>query len=74
MNVGLIQLVTPDGCHDVSMTASELALPLSELLARRGFPLNTRCGGRGLCAGCEVELRTGALRCLGDDTPPPAGA
>jgi uncharacterized 2Fe-2S/4Fe-4S cluster protein (DUF4445 family) len=74
VNVGLIQLVTPDGCHDVSMTASELALPLSELLARRGFPLNTRCGGRGLCAGCEVELRTGALRCLGDDTPPPAGA
>jgi len=39
----------------------ELAPPkgdgtLAEFLARQGFPLNTRCGGRGLCNGCEVLL------------------
>jgi uncharacterized 2Fe-2S/4Fe-4S cluster protein (DUF4445 family) len=74
VNAGPIQLVTPDGRHDLSAAGADAALPLSELLARRGFPLNTRCGARGLCAGCEVEVRAGALRRLGDDTPPPAGA
>jgi uncharacterized 2Fe-2S/4Fe-4S cluster protein (DUF4445 family) len=34
--------------------------PLSERLDRAGQPLNTRCGGRGLCSGCEVELLRGA--------------
>ncbi len=33
--------------------------PLSERLERAGHPLNTRCGGRGLCSGCEVELLHG---------------
>jgi uncharacterized 2Fe-2S/4Fe-4S cluster protein (DUF4445 family) len=68
-----IQLVTPGGRHEVSVAAGDAALPVSGLLARRGFPLNTRCGGRGLCAGCEVEVRAGALRGLRDETPPPAG-
>jgi uncharacterized 2Fe-2S/4Fe-4S cluster protein (DUF4445 family) len=34
---------------------------LAEVLAAHGLPLNTRCGQRGLCRGCEVELREGAL-------------
>ncbi len=34
---------------------------LAELLAQSGHPLNTRCGQRGLCRGCIVELREGAL-------------
>jgi uncharacterized 2Fe-2S/4Fe-4S cluster protein (DUF4445 family) len=34
---------------------------LSDLLADRGFPLNTRCGKRGICRGCEVELLEGSL-------------
>jgi uncharacterized 2Fe-2S/4Fe-4S cluster protein (DUF4445 family) len=29
---------------------------LAQALAAGGFPLNTRCGERGLCHGCEVEL------------------
>jgi len=33
---------------------------LAEFLARHGFPLNTRCGGRGLCNGCEVLLSDSA--------------
>jgi len=47
--------------------------PLTELLARHGLPLNTRCGGRGLCRGCEVELRRGRLQSLsnpGDSVAP----
>ncbi|MEX1118289.1 MAG: ASKHA domain-containing protein [Terrimicrobiaceae bacterium] len=31
---------------------------LASLLADAGFALNTRCGQRGLCHGCEVELQT----------------
>ena len=56
-----INLHTPDGRHDLVVPGPDAALPLCELLARRGFPVNTRCGGRGLCGGCEVELRAGSL-------------
>jgi len=31
--------------------------PLSRWLEAQGHPLNTRCGGRGLCRGCTVTLR-----------------
>jgi uncharacterized 2Fe-2S/4Fe-4S cluster protein (DUF4445 family) len=34
---------------------------LSKVLAGHGFPLNTRCGQRGLCHGCEVVLQQGTL-------------
>ena len=34
---------------------------LAEHLAAHGLPLNTRCGQRGLCRGCEVTLREGSL-------------
>ena len=34
---------------------------LSQILANHGFPLNTRCGERGLCCGCEVQLLKGAV-------------
>ena len=61
-----IHLSTPEGFHDIAIRGAEEALTLSELLARRDFPLNTRCGGRGLCGGCEVELRSGSLRRLAD--------
>jgi len=62
-----IDLHTPDGRYDLSVPAAEAALPLSELLARRDFALNMRCGGRGLCGGCEVGLRAGSLRRAADD-------
>ncbi len=38
---------------------------LADILANGGFPLNTRCGQRGLCRGCEVELREGSLESNG---------
>jgi uncharacterized 2Fe-2S/4Fe-4S cluster protein (DUF4445 family) len=31
---------------------------LSEWLEAQGIPLNMRCGGRGLCRGCQVVLHT----------------
>jgi len=34
--------------------------PLSAVLARAGYVLNTRCGQKGLCRGCEVILADGA--------------
>ena len=34
---------------------------LTDLLAMRGFPLNARCGQRGLCRGCMVDLLEGEL-------------
>ncbi|MEI7807754.1 MAG: ASKHA domain-containing protein [Verrucomicrobiota bacterium] len=34
---------------------------LADALAAHGLPLNTRCGQRGLCRGCEVKLRSGEL-------------
>ena len=36
-------------------------LSLAHELATHGLPLNTRCGQRGLCRGCEVILREGQL-------------
>jgi len=34
---------------------------VTDLLQREHLPLNIRCGQRGLCEGCEVELIRGAL-------------
>ena len=42
---------------------------LSELLARKGLALNTRCNCRGLCAGCTVLLESGQLRNRSDGKP-----
>jgi uncharacterized 2Fe-2S/4Fe-4S cluster protein (DUF4445 family) len=35
---------------------------VAERLSRAGHPLNTRCGQRGLCAGCTVHLSEGSVR------------
>jgi uncharacterized 2Fe-2S/4Fe-4S cluster protein (DUF4445 family) len=34
---------------------------LADVLAAHGLPLNTRCGQRALCKGCEIQLREGSL-------------
>lgn len=34
---------------------------LTDILALRGHPLNARCGQRGLCRGCMVDLLEGEL-------------
>lgn len=69
-----LHLETPDGRIEIGLTPGDTRLPLAELLAHRGHPLNTRCGSRGLCGGCEIGLRAGTLR-RADGTPvlPAAG-
>ncbi|MCL2648243.1 MAG: ASKHA domain-containing protein [Phycisphaerales bacterium] len=44
----------------IGRTASGTA-SLSDFLRAHGIPLNTRCGGRGLCESCTVELLSGTL-------------
>jgi len=50
----------------------EAARSLADILAARGFSLNTRCGQRGLCRGCEIELTKGALELVGVPAEAPA--
>jgi uncharacterized 2Fe-2S/4Fe-4S cluster protein (DUF4445 family) len=69
-----IDLRMPDGSKTLEVPGAEAGLDLTELLARRGFPLNTRCGGRGLCGGCEVGLRSGSLVRAADGAPSEASA
>jgi uncharacterized 2Fe-2S/4Fe-4S cluster protein (DUF4445 family) len=55
-----VRVETEDGisCKFV-VVPREQGRSLADLLAEHGFPLNTRCGRRGLCHGCEVQLREG---------------
>ncbi len=47
--------------HCFEIPAALAGCTLTDLLAQHGFPLNTRCGQRGWCRGCMVELREGEL-------------
>ena len=56
-----LTIETAKGRQVITVTGTERALRLSDLLRRKHFPLNTRCGQRGLCDGCVIELLTGSL-------------
>lgn len=45
---------------------------MAEVLDAAGLPLNTRCGQRGLCQGCEVELLDGNVEVDGKRVSAPA--
>lgn len=49
-----LNLEHPDGSELIQLTQKDLASPLTRLLQRKGHPLNTRCGERGLCKACAV--------------------
>lgn len=55
--------VLPEGASESVVTVSPVYYdrPLSAVLARTGYVLNTRCGQKGLCRGCEVRLENGEL-------------
>lgn len=55
--------VIPEGAPETVVNVSPVYhdRPLSSVLARTGFVLNTRCGQKGLCRGCEVRLAGGEL-------------
>ena len=56
-----LTIETAKGRQVLTVTDPDRALRLSDLLRRKHFPLNTRCGQRGLCDGCVVELLAGSL-------------
>lgn len=56
--------------REISVTCDNR--PLADVLAAHGLPLNTRCGQRGLCQGCEVQLREGSLTTPGGVINAPA--
>lgn len=55
-----IDVELPNERRLIASRADERVL-LSDLLAADGLPLNTRCGKRGLCEGCLVDVFAGCL-------------
>ena len=52
-----VPVALPDGTvRRIRAGVPDREAVLSEWLESKGIPLNTRCGGRGLCNGCRVEL------------------
>jgi len=58
-------------CRIIPVNAGD-SRPLSGVLAAHDLPLNTRCGQRGLCRGCEVMLRDGVLLTTSGEAHAPA--
>src|ERR1035437_6377537 len=55
-----IHVCWSDGAPEsILPSAPRTAGNLAERLSRAGRPLNTRCGQRGLCGGCTVQLIAG---------------
>jgi uncharacterized 2Fe-2S/4Fe-4S cluster protein (DUF4445 family) len=54
-----IQLPHEERC--VAVEPDVTARRLTDVLRSYELPLNTRCGQRGLCDGCLIELRKGSL-------------
>jgi len=52
---------TDDDRRQIAVDGSRRDQRLSDLLRHQGLALNTRCGERGVCEGCCVELLDGAL-------------
>lgn len=63
---------TPDGRRTIATTDAEARQPLTAVLRHHDLPLNTRCGDRGLCEGCLIELHGGRL--IERDTDAPVDA
>ncbi len=56
-----LHIDAPTGARTVLLDQSQQVLPLTEILRHFGLPLNTRCGQRGKCDGCLVDLLQGSL-------------
>jgi uncharacterized 2Fe-2S/4Fe-4S cluster protein (DUF4445 family) len=68
--VGILRIQTdPEKpCQELRVTPAHERQNLAELLRREGHPLNTRCGQKGVCEGCLVELHKGRLFCCHDES------
>ncbi len=66
--MGQTTIVLSDGTqHEIDLSGASATRSLADALADHGFPLNTRCGQRGLCRGCEVKLCESAETMAGDE-------
>lgn len=54
-----LQVITAEGSQAIRLTDDHASL--ADVLRRQGYPLNTRCGQRGICEGCQVEVHQGHL-------------
>ncbi|MCC5841167.1 MAG: DUF4445 domain-containing protein [Opitutales bacterium] len=54
-----MKLFLPEGRSVVLQEPKDSRESLAEWLGASGFGLNTRCGGRGLCRGCQVQRLRG---------------
>ncbi len=52
---------SPHGRRLITVEPHGSSLVLTDVLRRADLALNTRCGHRGLCDGCSVELLSGSL-------------
>ena len=63
----VLEVELPERWQTVHVSPDHAQQRLTESLRRAGIALNTRCGQRGLCHGCEVELLAGRLFDLSRD-------
>ena len=64
----------PAGQHRrIEVPTELLGRSLTDLLALHDIPLNARCGQRGWCRGCQVELRSGGMLAADGTEVPPGG-
>jgi len=56
-----LTVYSPHGRRLIAVEPHPTSLVLSDVLRRADLALNTRCGQRGLCDGCVVELLAGSL-------------
>ncbi len=60
MSDSLLTIHLPDGTAvAIERHTGDAEQTLADFLEAKGYGLNTRCGGRGLCRGCEVTCREG---------------
>lgn len=60
-----VRLDLPEGSRTLLPAPGAQGLSIADWLRREGEPLNTRCGERGLCQGCVVELIAGRVARVG---------
>ncbi|MCG8510365.1 MAG: ASKHA domain-containing protein, partial [Rhodospirillales bacterium] len=60
----IVQVTSREDETSIALEAGEAEQCISAWLARHGLPLNTRCGQRGLCDGCVIELKHGGVQHL----------
>lgn len=61
-NKTAISVATPRGRHTLHIERKDTANSLADNLGQHGVPLNTRCGQKGICKGCIVNLTGGQVK------------